>query len=154
MGYHVVIAAEKTLRRNCGNPLCLWHALLAPEPGPCIICWSEKFLDLRICCPYLSGFEKICKLFTNIRKPELVGTCANPKIKDAFHTFKTNNAGGTPGRKTNCEKTLWWNFCANILQKYFYLETFANFQISFSEVQIVPAPLEWFADFYYIGKSK
>jgi hypothetical protein len=48
--------------------------------------------------PTVFGFEKICKLFANIRKPELVGTCANPKIKDAFHTFKTNNAGGTPGQ--------------------------------------------------------
>ena len=132
------------IRYDCQHALFL----LELEPGPCIICWSEKFLDPRICCPYLSGFEKLCELFANIRKPVLVGTCANPKIKDAFHTFKTNNAGGTPGRKMNCEKhsvkiSVQILICENILN----LETFANFQISFLEVQIVPAPRERFADF-------
>jgi len=91
----------------------------------------KGILDPRICCPYSFGFEKIRDSFANIRKPEFVGTRANPKIKDAFHTFKTDNAGGTPGRFLDFEKRL----CSNFLCKYFckllHLGLFAKLKFIF-----------------------
>ena len=52
-----------------------------------------------------------------IREPELMGTYANPKSKDAFHTFKANNAGGTPGQIFNFGKNTLSKIRANIFCK-------------------------------------
>ena len=106
MGYHVVIVAEKTLRRNCGNPLQFDMPCLRQSQVPALFAGVKSSWIRGFAVPTCPGLRRFAKLFANVRKPELVGTCANPKIKDAFHTFKTNNAGGTPGRKIDFVKIL------------------------------------------------
>ena len=106
----------KLLRKLCGIPLENMPRLCQCQV-PALFVGSWKHLgsaDL----PFLPG--RICENSSaNFRRSALASAHANPKTKDASHTFKTDNAGGTPGRFFDFVKRLCRNFCANIFCKLF-----------------------------------
>ena len=147
MEYHVVAVAEKTLRRNCGNPLQVDMPCLRQSQVPALFAgvkssWIRGFAVPT--CPGLRRFANYSRIFASLY---LLAHAQIQRSKMLFTPSKRIMQGEPlaekPILKKHSDEIFVQIFCKNILN----LETFANSQISFLEVQIVPAPGERFADF-------
>jgi len=94
--------------------------------------------------PGLRRFANYSRIFASLN---LLAHAQTQRSKMLFTPSKRIMQGEPLAENPIVKKHSAKNSVQNILQKYFELRSLRIFQISFSEVQIVPPPRERFADF-------